>query len=144
MLQRASLCKGAWLLRGALMCVPSWECACDASYHIVGELLGRNVLMPACRKALRAQAQALAEQPFSREAYARDPKQARTYHLGPLLSVRGSCIRTGRSHPFQPYVPAGYALLGTFWHRCGTELMDSVPNPCSVARSGTVGFAFPV
>ena len=31
----------------------------------------------ACRKALRTQAQGLAQQPFSREAYARDPKQAR-------------------------------------------------------------------
>ena len=39
--------------------------------------------MAPCRKALRAQAQALAEQPFSREAYARDPKQARPGRLAP-------------------------------------------------------------
>lgn len=55
------------------------------SYDIAGALIKRNVMLALCRKALRAQAQALAEQPFSREAYARDPKQARTCRLAVCL-----------------------------------------------------------
>ena len=63
--------------------------ASNTLQHITlsGTLLGHNTLLwGLCRKALRAQAQALAEQPFSREAYARDLKQARARRSHVLLS----------------------------------------------------------
>ena len=70
-------------------------------YRIVGALFGRNVLLALCRKALRAQAQALAEQPFSREAYARDPKQARAYFC-PLLSGCGAVYQCLNNASIEP------------------------------------------
>lgn len=60
--------------------------------------LAYDVLVSVCRKALRAQAQALAEQPFSREAYARDPKQARPRNPGLSLSDSNTCVRSLSAH----------------------------------------------
>ena len=78
------MCRGYCLL-AALSFSPVHPTHSNTSHYQV-HCSGITRCWGLCRKALRAQAQALAEQPFSREAYARDPKQARARRSHVLLS----------------------------------------------------------